>query len=64
MTATHRIRVYKDAAGEWRWSLKAANGKIVADSAEGYKNRSTMVRAMDRLIVALRDGTYRIDLEN
>ncbi|HLM67659.1 MAG TPA: DUF1508 domain-containing protein [Longimicrobium sp.] len=31
---------YKDAKGEWRWRLKAANGEIIADSGEGYKNKS------------------------
>jgi uncharacterized protein YegP (UPF0339 family) len=29
---------YKDKADEWRWRLKAKNGKIIADSSEGYKN--------------------------
>jgi hypothetical protein len=32
--------MYKDSAAEWRWRLRANNGKIVADSAEGYKNKS------------------------
>lgn len=31
---------YKDVRGEWRWRLVAANGKIVADSGEGYKNEA------------------------
>ena len=31
-----RFHIYKDAAGEWRWRLIAANGRIIADSAEGY----------------------------
>ena len=26
--------------GQWRWRLKAANHKIVADSAEGYHNEA------------------------
>ena len=30
------FNLYKDEAGEWRWRLIASNGKIVADSAEGY----------------------------
>ena len=29
---------YKDAKGEWRWRLVAANGRIIADSGEGYKS--------------------------
>ena len=31
--------VYKDNRGEWRWRLRASNGKIIADSGEGYKNK-------------------------
>lgn len=34
-----KFHVYKDYKGEWRWRLKAANGKIVADSAEGYSSK-------------------------
>ena len=30
---------YQDQKGEWRWRLKAANGKIVADSAESYTTK-------------------------
>ena len=26
---------YKDNKGEWRWRLKASNGRIIADSGEG-----------------------------
>ena len=32
--------VFQDRAGYWRWHLKAANGKIIADSGEGYVNKS------------------------
>jgi len=28
---------YQDQKGEWRWRLKAANGRIIADSGEGHK---------------------------
>ena len=31
--------IYKDARGNYRWRLVASNGKIVADSAEGYVNK-------------------------
>jgi uncharacterized protein len=31
--------VYQDRSQEWRWRLKAENGRIVADSGEGYQNR-------------------------
>jgi uncharacterized protein YegP (UPF0339 family) len=35
-----KFEIYKDEFNEWRWRLKARNGKIVADSAEGYKRKS------------------------
>jgi uncharacterized protein YegP (UPF0339 family) len=28
--------MYKDAKGEYRWRLIAANGRVVATSGEGY----------------------------
>ena len=40
-------RVYQDAAGEWRWRLVAANGAILADSAEGYTREADAVRAAE-----------------
>lgn len=32
--------IYKDAKGEWRWTLYARNAERIADSAEGYKNKA------------------------
>jgi uncharacterized protein YegP (UPF0339 family) len=32
--------VYQDVSGQWRWNLKAANHRIVADSAESYFNKT------------------------
>ena len=32
--------VYRDRSSQWRWRLKAANGRIIADSGEGYINKS------------------------
>lgn len=31
--------LYKDSAGEWRWNLRSANHKTIADSGEGYKSK-------------------------
>lgn len=36
--------VYLDSHNEWRWKLVARNGRIVADSAEGYKRKGACVR--------------------
>lgn len=34
-----KIEYYVDAKGEHRWRLRAANGKIIAASTEGYVER-------------------------
>src|SRR5262249_8730391 len=34
------FEIYKDQAGEYRWRLKAANGKIIAVPADAYKSKS------------------------
>lgn len=36
--AQHKVVIYKDEAGEWRWRREAANGEPVSNSGEGYKN--------------------------
>ncbi|MEW6256837.1 MAG: DUF1508 domain-containing protein [Pseudomonadota bacterium] len=33
-------QLYRDAAGMWRWRLLAANYKIIANSGEGYFNKT------------------------
>lgn len=36
----YRGEMYMDKRGEWRWRLRAVNGKIVASSAgDGYENK-------------------------
>jgi len=43
--------LYRDKRGEFRWRLVAANGKIVATSSEGYKNKKdcqAMIEAIQK----------------
>jgi len=44
-----RFKVYKDRKGEWRWTLYAANGRKIADSAEGYKRSSQAYKMIWRI---------------
>ena len=39
--------VFKDAAGEWRWNLRASNKQIIADSGEGYRNKQDCLHAIE-----------------
>jgi len=43
MASPDTWKIYQDNRGEWRWNRKAANGKIVGASTEGYKNRADCV---------------------
>ena len=47
--------IYKDARGEWRWRLKSANNRTIADSAEGYKTSHGAERACE----SVRYGVHR-----
>ena len=42
--------VYKDKKGQHRWRLLAANGKIIADSGEGYINTIDMCFCAAQLV--------------
>lgn len=44
-----RVEIYQDAAGGWRWRLKARNRRIIAESGEAYSRRSKCVDAVERL---------------
>ena len=44
---------YKDALGNWRWRLRAGNGRIIADSGEGY----VTLAGCDHAISLIQDGT-------
>lgn len=49
---------YRDAAGQWRWQLKAANGRIIANSGEGYYNETDCDNAI-RLVKSSADAPVR-----
>lgn len=44
-----RFEAYQDNAKQWRWRLVADNGRIMADSAEGYDSIGNAHRAAKRV---------------
>jgi uncharacterized protein YegP (UPF0339 family) len=38
--------IYKNNLRQYRWRLKASNGRIIADLSEGYINRSDCQHAI------------------
>lgn len=53
MSRYAHFETYRDAAGMWRWRLRAANGRIVADSAEAYASRRNIKRAVTATLDAV-----------
>jgi uncharacterized protein YegP (UPF0339 family) len=47
MSATFEL--YEDNRGEYRWRLRHDNGNIIADSGEGYSDRSGAREAIERM---------------
>jgi uncharacterized protein YegP (UPF0339 family) len=39
--------VYKDTDGHYRWRLQAKNGKVIADSGEGYVRKAACLRGIE-----------------
>jgi uncharacterized protein len=39
---------YQDKVGDWRWRIKVrSNGRTIADSAEGYRNKIDCQRGIE-----------------
>lgn len=55
------IQVYIDLKGEYRWRLVAANGRIMADSSEGYTKEAHIEKALTTIIQAFKDETVELD---
>ena len=43
--AAAKFEIYMDAAGAYRWRLKAANGEKVASSGESFASKDNAKRA-------------------
>lgn len=56
-----KFRIYQGAGNLWRWTLYASNGKIIADSAEGYRWRSHAVRMVEKLQGQIADARVEIE---
>jgi uncharacterized protein YegP (UPF0339 family) len=44
-----KMVVYQDNSEEWRWQVKADNGEVVGDSAEGYVDKSHAVEMAQKV---------------
>ncbi len=44
-----RFELYEDAAENYRWRVKAPNGRIIADSGQGYASKDNLTVARERV---------------
>jgi uncharacterized protein YegP (UPF0339 family) len=47
--AQTEFEIYKDQAGEFRWRLQDGNNRIIADSGEGYEEKSSVETAIENV---------------
>jgi uncharacterized protein YegP (UPF0339 family) len=45
----YRFELYKDERRCWRWRLIAPNGRVLAQSADGYRRRSDAYQSLQRM---------------
>lgn len=56
------FEVFEDAAGEYRWRLVASNGRIIADSGEGYGSKGAARDAAETVQTRVSDaGTEELE---
>ena len=60
---TAKIEVHRDGRREWRWRLRAPNGRILADSGEGYRRRRSVREAVHRVRTILAGQTPVVEVK-
>lgn len=50
-----KVELYRGGDGDWHWRFRRSNGKILADSAEGYKRR-TQAQGQAEYVLGLEPG--------
>jgi len=43
--------LFDEPKGDWRWRIRALNGRIVAEGGEGYKSAQAMVLTIRNYII-------------
>ena len=51
------FEIYKDDEGEFRWRLQDDNNRIIADSAEGYTRKDSVMDAIPNVKDAVARAT-------
>lgn len=57
--ARNKVTFFKDSKGKFRWQF-TGNGKVMADSGEGYRDTWNAKRALERLVGVLKSGEFEV----
>jgi uncharacterized protein YegP (UPF0339 family) len=58
-----KIEIYRDRKREWRWRIKARNGRIVGASSEGFNRRGKAQKNLWLISKAL-SGSFFVKVVN
>jgi uncharacterized protein YegP (UPF0339 family) len=57
-----KLVFYKDRKGEWRWRWRARNGRIMADSGEGYSSKRKAMKAVVRFFEMASETKWKVEV--
>ena len=60
---TPKLEIYRDARRESRWRLQVSNGRILADSGEGYRRRASARHAAARVRTILAGDALVVEVQ-
>ncbi len=46
-TPPTKFLIYRDKRGQWRWYLRARNGRKIANGGQGYRDKAKCLAAID-----------------
>jgi uncharacterized protein len=64
MGTTMKFLIFRDAAGEWRWRCKARNGRIIAESGEGYTRKAMAIKRLHIFRFAVQTKTVPVIVQD
>jgi uncharacterized protein YegP (UPF0339 family) len=59
-----KFLIYQDVTLAWRWQLVSGNGQIMADSSEGYIDKTNVREAVDTIVENIKSGKVAIQIRD
>lgn len=52
-----KFQIYRDSRSEFRWRLKAGNGRVIAKTDEGYKTKAACLKTVELIMTGAASAT-------